>query len=547
MNYRNRRIALVVVAALSPPCLLGCARDRDGQPVPSVTVVCQAPGMAPEEVESLVTRPLETMIAGTAGVWRQGSVSRAGQAIIWIEFDRSVDIYEARQRVAEGIELMEMPVDVEVSLAAPSSGEILLIALHAETMPDTAATEDELAAELRALAEVSLRPRLLTISGVSQVTVTGGVREQYQVVVSPERLAHFGVALPELADAIALANTTADGLNAAKDMEVVIRGDGKLQMLEDIAGTVVRTRDGQPVLVKDVADVRIGWAADRPHDDAAVGKRQAAAAKGAVILAIHWQTGTDKAVVSRKVNEVLQQCKKDLPLHVNIDRKIDPRLDPLVSRTLQKMRRSLPLDVQLIRRSSDRLGDFVVTSSRDRIAVKLFGPDLAVLRRKADEIRQRVAELSGVMDPQIEPQADVPKLDFQLDRERAARLGSTVAELNRTIRMAIGEQVVSQIHNGNRTYDLVIKTGDPDADPTVGRRTCVIAESGELIPLDVLGRFQVTSGPRAIYRENLQRVVLISCGAKDRDRSDVESGIRKALAPIVSSLEGGYYIEYGSR
>jgi Cu/Ag efflux pump CusA len=553
MNSPNRWVAFVVVAALSR-FLPGCVGDRDGQPVPSVTLVCQAPGMAPEEVESLVTRPLETMIARTEGVRRQASASRAGQAILWIEFDGGVDVYDARGRVAERLELGKLPDGLELSLPPPSSGEILLIALHAETMPEAAATENKLAAELRDLAEVSLRPRLLTIPGVSQVTVTGGACEQDQVIVSPERLAAFDVALPELAEAIARANRTADGSTAAKDMEVAIRSGGSLQTAEDLASTVVKTKHGRPVLVKDVACVRVAWAPDRADalgaglstpPTAPRGKRQPAAT-AAVLLAIQSQADSDKAELSRSVDEVLHECQKDLPPHVNVDREMDPRLDPLVSQTLQRMQRDLPPDVQLIRRSSERLGDFFVASSRGRIGVKLFGPDLAVLRSKAGEIRRRLEDVSGVVDAQIEPHGDVPRLDFQLDPERAAQLGFTAAELKRAVRMAIGEHVVSQVRSGNRTYDVVLKTGEPDADPTLVGRTLVRSESGELFALNALVRFQMTSGPRAIYRENSQRVVLISCGVKDRDRPDVESGIRKALAPVQSSLEGGYHVEYGS-
>ena len=134
MNCPNGWIPLAFVAALSAPCLSGCAGDRDSQPVLLVTVVCEAPGMAPEEVEVevLVTSPLESSINGIAGVQRQRSVSRSGQAIIWVQFDRGVDIYEARQLVAERLELVELPSGVEASLAPPSCGEIFLIALHRE-------------------------------------------------------------------------------------------------------------------------------------------------------------------------------------------------------------------------------------------------------------------------------------------------------------------------------------------------------------------------------------------------------------------------------
>ena len=544
MKCPNGWIALAFVAALSAPCLSGCAGDRDSQPVPLVTVVCEAPGMAPEDVEVLVTSPLESSINGSTGVQRQRSVSRSGQAIIWVQFDRGMDIYEARQRVAERLELVKLPVGVEASLAPPSCGEIFLIALHRRAASEIE-PRDELAAELRDLADYSLRRRLLTIPDVSQVAVTGGTRKEYQIVVSPKHLRAFGITLRELSRAIAAANTTPDVLNVADDSEVILRSVDKSRPLEDIATIVIGTRSGRPVLVRDVAEVRIGWAADRTHDTTAAAQVRTVAMKPAVILAIRLRPDADKSVVSGRTDDVLQQLRKDLPRGVIVERKIDQRLDPLVSQTLQKQRRDLPPDVQLVRRSSDGRGDFVLTSLGERIGVKVFGPDLAVLRCKADEIRRRMIELAGVVDLRVEPQADEPRLEHEIDRERANQLGLTVDMLNEEINMAISGQVVSQIHSGDRTYDLVIKTGQPHVDLQRIGDTPVRTQSGEVVPLSLLVEFQIMLGPRAIYRENMQRVVLISCGVEDRDRSEVESDIRKSLAPIISSMEGSYYIEYG--
>ena len=172
---------------------------------------------------------------------------------------------------------------------------------------------------------------------------------------------------------------------------------------------------------------------------------------------------------------------------------------------------------------------------------------MVLLRHKADEIRRRTKKIAGVVDVQIEPEADAPKLEFEIDRESAARFGFTVAELNQASKMAIGEQVVSQIHSGIRSYDLVIKAGQSDADSKRISDTFVRAQSGELVPLSSLVSVRETSAVRAIYRENMARVVLVSCGVKGRERFEVEADIRKALASILSSLDGSYRLEYESR
>ncbi|MBC8873321.1 MAG: efflux RND transporter permease subunit [Planctomycetes bacterium] len=546
MNYPNGWIALAFIAALSAPCLSGCAGDRDSQPVPMVTVVCEASGMAPEEVEKLVASPLESSINGTAGVQRLRSVSRSGQAIIWVEFDRGTDTFEARQLVAERLELVELPSGAQASLAPRSCGEIFLIALRMEAASETE-PRDELAAVLRELADYSLRRRLLAIPDVSQVTVTGGTHKQYQVVVSPERLKALNVTRRELARAIAPANATPDVSNVAKGSEVILRSIDRSQTLEDLASTVIRIDNGQPVLVRDVAEVRIGWAPDRIRYTAVAEKPGSGTKELAVILAIGLTPDADRSAISRQVDEVLQELQQHLPRGVIIERKIDSRLDPLVNQAVQRQRRDLPPDVQLIRRSSDPAGDFVVASLGDRIVVKVFGPDLADLRRKADEIRQLLIKVAGVVDLRVEPQADEPRLEHKIERERASQFGLTVDMLSEEINMAIDERVVSQIHSDDRTYDLVIKTDQSAVD--LGRigDTLVGTPTGEMVPLSLVVEFRIVSGPRAIYRENMQRVVLISCGVKDRDRSDVDSDIRKELAPILSSMEDGYHIECGNR
>jgi Cu/Ag efflux pump CusA len=232
---------------------------------------------------------------------------------------------------------------------------------------------------------------------------------------------------------------------------------------------------------------------------------------------------------------------------VIVERKIDKQLDPLVRQALQKLRRDSPPDMELIRRSSNRDGEFVVSSSDNRIAVKVFGPDLAILHEKADEIRRDMTELAGVVDLRVEPHADEPRLQHEIDRERADQLGLTVDVLDEAVNLAIGGEVVTQLYCGDRTYDLIVKTSQSDVNLQRIVDTPIRTPSGELVPLSLLVELQMVSGPAVIYHENMQRMVLISCAVEERDRSDVESDIRRVLESVFSGVEEGYYIEDGTQ
>jgi Cu/Ag efflux pump CusA len=511
-----------------------------------ITVVCEAPGMTMEEVESLVTSPLESSMNGIARVQWQGSVSRPGQAIIWIQFDHGVDIYEARQLVAQRLEFVDLPSHVETSLAPPSCDEIFLIALRRETESGTK-PHDDLARELRDWADYAARPELLTIPDVSQVTVTGGWRSEYQVVASPEHLKAYGITLRELSRAVAAANTASNVIDVADGPEVILRSLDASRPLEDISSIVVGTRSGRPVLVKDVATVWLGVAAELPDNTAAPAQPPSVATEAAVILAIRLEPSADKSIASARIEEALQQLRADLPRGAIIERNIDQRLDRLVRQTLQRLGRDMPPNMQLARHSSDQRGDSAVISPGDRIEVRVSGPDLAVLCGKADEIRRRMAEVAGVVDLRVEPQADEPRLECEIDRLRAEQLGLTADVVRDEVVMATGGQAVAQVRVGDRSYDLVVKVGRSGVDIRSIGDTPVGIPSGQFVPLSLLVTLQATSGPGAIYRENMQRVSLISCRVEDRVRSDVEPDIRKALDSILSDLEDGYRIEYGRR
>jgi len=283
---------------------------------PTVTILTEGHGMAPEEMESLVTFPLESAINGASGVRRVRSATAVGIAVVWVEFDWGTDIFVARQLVSEKLTLVggTLPPQVERPVLAPVSsimGEILFFAISSEH-------DDPLT--LRTIADTTVRRRLLAVPGVSQVTPIGGAERQFQVVAHPDALRSNNVTLTELLAAVrgASLNTSA-GVYTEGSQEYVLEAIGRARTPEDIGETVVALRGDRPVLVRNVADVREGAAFKRGE-----GSRNG---KPAVIVGVQKQPGANTIDVTRRLDQSLDALQKELPPGMSIDRRIFRQAD----------------------------------------------------------------------------------------------------------------------------------------------------------------------------------------------------------------------------
>lgn len=275
---------------------------------PTVVVMTEANGMAAEEVEQLVTFPIETAVNGATHVRRVRSSSATGFSVVWVEFDWDTDIYLARQIVSEKLAAVNatLPDNVGQPTLGPQSsilGEVLIVGLTADSTSMT---------DLRTLADWTVRPRLLSTGGVSQVSVLGGDVKEYQILLHPGRMSHYGVTLGEVLAATNQMNrNTNGGVIYEYGNEYIVRGVVSTDDVREMANTVVKTVNGDAVTLGDVADVKTG-----PQ----VPKLGTASEKGkpAVLLTVTKQPGTGTIDLTERLESVLKDLKKNMPADVHV-------------------------------------------------------------------------------------------------------------------------------------------------------------------------------------------------------------------------------------
>lgn len=274
----------------------------------TITVMTESPGLAPEEVEALVTLPLETSMNGAPGVERIRSASGIGLSVIYVEFAWGSDIYLDRQLVAERLQLAkeQLPKGITPIMAPVSSimGEIMLLGLSSKdgkTSP----------MELRSLADWVLRPRLLTIPGVAQVTPIGGEVKQFQVLAEPRNLWNYGVTLDEVEKAAAsFQGNSTGGYLESKSQEYLVRNLARTSSEEDLGNTVVADRNGSPIPLKEVAKIQIGPQVKR--GDASINGRPG------IILSVYKQPGANTIELTRELETAIGQLSSSLPADVAV-------------------------------------------------------------------------------------------------------------------------------------------------------------------------------------------------------------------------------------
>ncbi|EOA11515.1 heavy metal efflux pump, CzcA family [Porphyromonas gingivalis JCVI SC001] len=297
---------------------------------PTVVVMTEATGMAPEEVERLVTFPVETAVNGATDVRRVRSSSTTGFSIVWVEFDWGTDIYRARQIVSEKLAVVgaDLPDNVGKPTLGPQSsilGEVMIIGLTA----DSTSLQD-----LRTLADWTIRPRLLSIGGVAQVTVLGGDIKEYQILLNPERMKHYGITLAEVRAAVDQMNRNASGgVLYEYGNEYIICGLLSTNDAAALGKTLVKSIDDIPIMLESVAEVRVGNKA--PKLGLASERGQSA-----VLVTITKQPSTSTLELTERLDRSLADLQKALPSDVKVSTDIF-RQERFIENSISNVRKAL--------------------------------------------------------------------------------------------------------------------------------------------------------------------------------------------------------------
>ncbi len=310
-SLRNRLLVVVVAVILTGAGLYSVGNaDIDVFPdlnAPTVTVMTEANGMASEEVEQLITIPIETAVNGATGVRRVRSSSTTGFSVVWVEFDWDTDIYIARQTVTEKLSAVKerLPDNADTPAIGPQSsilGELLIVGLTSDKISPL---------DLRTIADWTIRPRLFSVKGVAQVSVLGGDVKEYQILFDPGKMRHYGVSLQEMLSAVRNMNSNVNGgvVNQYGN-EYIVRGIAATDKVGEIGRSLVKSVNGSPVALADIADIRIG--AQEPRLGTASER-----GNPAVLLTVTKQPGANTLLLTKEIEKVLADMRHNLPCDIN--------------------------------------------------------------------------------------------------------------------------------------------------------------------------------------------------------------------------------------
>ena len=309
----NNRLLILVVSVVLMVAGLYTAKNAEVDvfpdlTAPTVVVMTEAHGMASEEVEQLVTFPIETMVNGATGVRRVRSSSTNGFSVVWVEFDWGTDIYLARQIVSEKLTLVneQLPDNIGKPTMGPQTsilGEVMIIGLTSDSTSMM---------DLRTIADWTIRPRLLSTGGVAQVSVQGGDIKEYQILIDPARMRHYGVSLDEVMSVTRNMNQNVNGgVIYEHSNEYIVRGMLSSTNADDIGNAVIKTVNGRPITLNDVANVKIGYQEPKLGTAAERGKP-------AVLLTVSKQPETGTIDLTHKIEAALADVQKNLPPDVKV-------------------------------------------------------------------------------------------------------------------------------------------------------------------------------------------------------------------------------------
>ncbi|MCD6598241.1 MAG: efflux RND transporter permease subunit [Bacteroidales bacterium] len=296
---------------------------------PTVVVMTDAHGMASEEVERLVTFPIETSVNGATDVRRVRSSSSYGFSFVWVEFDWGTDIFKARQIVSEKLISIssQIPLGIGQPVLAPQSsvmGEIFFVGLQADSTSMM---------DLRTIAEWELKPLILATGGVSQVTIIGGDYKQYQVLANPQKMRYYHVSMAELADICKdISQNSTGGVLRQFGNEYVIRGIARSSNIEDLGNTYIKSINGKPIRINDIAELKIGSAPKMGY--------ASENANPAIIISISKQPNANTLEVTQRIEENLSVLQKTLPADIKLDTKIFRQAD-FIETSVSNVQRAL--------------------------------------------------------------------------------------------------------------------------------------------------------------------------------------------------------------
>lgn len=312
----NNRLAVIAIATMLTVAGFFASQkaEVDVFPdlnAPTVVVMTEANGMATEEVEQLVTLPIETALNGATGVRRVRSSSTSGFSVVWVEFDWDTNIYIARQTVSEKLSAInqQLPPNIGQPTIGPQSsilGELLIIGLTADKTSMF---------DLRTIADWTIRQRLLAIKGVAQVAVLGGDTKEYQILFDPGKMKHYGVTLQEVTDVVNNMNSNvAGGVINQYGNEYIVRAMLSTTDIDELSRSVVKTVDGSPICLADIAKIQIG--AQEPRLGTASER-----GKPAVLLTVTKQPGANTIELTQQIENALAETKQNLPedIHISTD------------------------------------------------------------------------------------------------------------------------------------------------------------------------------------------------------------------------------------